>query len=168
MTSPTTENPNCKRSLGQRAAWATVEQMPFSEMIQQGSARSVMMGHLIHRNIDSGVPATLSGEWVRQLREDMDWQDGVIVSDDMHMGAILDFAAQPDVVVQSLGAGLDLLVFSNNPAAAQGRVSFTPDEQLPRQLNQLILEKITSGEVSERAVEQSSLRVQNLKRRLVN
>ncbi|NQV65098.1 MAG: hypothetical protein HQ497_07025, partial [SAR86 cluster bacterium] len=78
----------------------------------------VMTSHLVHQHVDAGTPVTFSAEWLRILREDLGF-DGVIVADDLHMGAIIRHYTLQETVVQGLTAGLDLLMFSNNPLAAQ-------------------------------------------------
>lgn len=87
-------------------AFAVVDQMPMT---------AIMMGHLVHRGFEvNGHPASLSEAFMDDLlRNHMDF-DGVIVSDDMQMGAITDHYGFAQSVSPSLSAGLDLFIHSNS------------------------------------------------------
>jgi beta-N-acetylhexosaminidase len=50
----------------------------------------IMTAHVMNQNIDSENPATLSSIFLQNiLRNELNY-DGIIVSDDMQMGAIVD------------------------------------------------------------------------------
>ena len=60
--------------------------MPFYELTQENGADMVMTAHIFNKHFDSELPATLSKPTLDRLRKN--GYDGVIISDDMHMGAI--------------------------------------------------------------------------------
>src|SRR5690606_5636003 len=62
--------------------WRATQAPPFEAGIDAG-AEFVMLGHLRYTAIDA-VPASLSAEWNRILRNELGF-DGVIVTDDMSM-----------------------------------------------------------------------------------
>ena len=63
------------------------ELVPFAEAIENG-ADMVMVAHILLPKIDSENPATLSKIIITDiLRNDMEF-DGVVITDDMTMGAI--------------------------------------------------------------------------------
>ncbi len=73
-----------------------------------------MTAHVINRNIDPEYPATLSEKFINGiLRQDLEF-DGVVFSDDMQMGAIIDHYGFEDAIVRAINAGCDILIFSNN------------------------------------------------------
>jgi beta-N-acetylhexosaminidase len=47
------------------------------------------------------------------LREQLGWQ-GIIISDDMHMGAIAQHYGLEIAIEKAINAGVDILMFSNN------------------------------------------------------
>jgi beta-N-acetylhexosaminidase len=139
--------------------WSSEELAPYRELIAAGNADMVMLAHLIHRE-HSEDPATLSSYWVNTLRDDLGF-DGVIVTDDMHMGAITQNYGVLDSAVRSLKAGVDLLLFSNNPAAAQG-VDFTIHHSLADQLTDGIVKAALAGELDSTLLAASELRIRGL------
>ena len=86
------------------------------QLAKDGLLDAVMIGHLYHPRFSDGgkLPASLSAKAVRALRN-KDWInfDGVVVSDDMEMGAVRDDYSLEDRVIKAVNAGTDLLVFSN-------------------------------------------------------
>lgn len=78
---------------------------PFAAGIEAG-AEAVLVSHNIVNSIDSQHPASLSPAVHELLRQDLDFT-GVIITDDIAMGAITD---QPNATVQALLAGNDLII----------------------------------------------------------
>ncbi|WP_160643957.1 beta-N-acetylhexosaminidase [Chengkuizengella marina] len=97
----------------------TVEQLkemelqPFQGAIQEG-ADVVMVAHIQYPNIDgSGKPASLSKTIITELlRNEMDFQ-GVVITDDMEMGAIKKYYGAGEAAVYAVQAGVDLLLYSH-------------------------------------------------------
>jgi len=96
-----------------------VELHPYRELTAEGLAESVMTAHVFNRNLDPDYPATLSLRTVTGLlREELGFQ-GVVVSDDLLMGAIRDHYGLEKAAVLALAAGVDILLISeNDPARA--------------------------------------------------
>ncbi len=90
------------------------EAEPFQKLVTSGDAKAVMVGHLFDRDIDPTYPASLSKVFVTDLlRKKLNF-DGVVVSDDLNMGAIADAYSPGEAAVLALSAGDDMLIFSNN------------------------------------------------------
>ena len=90
--------------------WRERDAVPFAAGVDAG-AELVMMGHLRFGQIDE-LPASLSPEWYRILREDLGF-DGVAVTDDLGMllSSGEDAYTDPESnAVQSLAAGADLVL----------------------------------------------------------
>lgn len=81
--------------------------LPFEAGIDAGSG-AVMITHTVMAAIDPDRPASMSPTVISLLREDMGF-DGVIISDGMDMGAILDYSEGLDVCVTAFLAGIDLI-----------------------------------------------------------
>ncbi|HXJ82755.1 MAG TPA: glycoside hydrolase family 3 N-terminal domain-containing protein [Candidatus Methylomirabilis sp.] len=93
------------------------ELAPYRALIQLGLADSVMTAHVFNRGLDPWDPATLSRYTVKRiLRGWLDYH-GVIVSDDLLMGAIIRHYGLEEAAVAALGAGVDVLLVSQNSTA---------------------------------------------------
>lgn len=97
--------------------WQPVELEPYRTLIDEGLADMVMVGHLYNANIEGGgadrLPASLSPVWIEGvLRDDLGF-DGVVITDDLEMGAIRSRFGLHETVVRAVEAGVDILLFSN-------------------------------------------------------
>ena len=100
--------------------WQRCELVPFARLIKDGHADAVMTGHLINRCLDAaGLPATLSRPVLHDLlRKELGFT-GVIVSDDLQMGAITRRWGLAEAVRRAVLAGVDLLTIGNNLASGE-------------------------------------------------
>lgn len=94
--------------------WTQAELEPYRALINSGQAHMVMLGHLFNANIDPDYPSSLSRKTVTGLLREQLGFNGVIVTDDMQMGAITDQYGLEQAVRLAVLAGVDLLVFGNN------------------------------------------------------
>ncbi len=85
--------------------------LPFAAGIEAGCG-CVLVSHNIVTAFDAEHPASLSEEVHRYLREEMGFT-GLIVTDDLIMDAITDYAGDTAPSVAALQAGNDLLIHSN-------------------------------------------------------
>src|SRR5690606_10098573 len=82
--------------------WSRQELEPFRNLIDAGLADAIMTAHIFNANWDSEHPATLSRAVITGiLREELGY-DGVVITDDMQMGAIRDFYGFEAAVVMSV------------------------------------------------------------------
>ncbi len=101
--------------------WSPKELDPYKALFANGYDDFVMVGHLYNKNYagsDDGakLPASLSPEWINGvLRGQLNFA-GVVISDDLEMGAIRKQFDLHDTVVQAVNAGVDVLLFSNTAA----------------------------------------------------
>ncbi|WP_395666632.1 beta-N-acetylhexosaminidase [Methylocella sp.] len=85
------------------------ELKPFAAAIDAG-AQMLMSSHILFPAVDPDHPVTLSRRFVTEvLREEMGFS-GVVVSDDVGMGAMQAYFADPRAAAQLIGAGTDLLM----------------------------------------------------------
>jgi beta-N-acetylhexosaminidase len=134
--------------------WRPTELDPFRRLITAGLVDSVMVAHLLNRQLDPNRPASLSPAVVNDLlRRTLGWR-GVVVSDDMQAAAISRRYGQAQAVTMALEAGVDLFVFANqqiyNPKVVEETVSTM--EGLVR-----------SGHISEAQIDQSVARVNTIR-----
>lgn len=97
--------------------WQTVELEPFRQLVASGSADMVMVAHLYHAkfgtNPEQRLPASLSPSWIEGVLRDQLGFQGVVVTDDLEMGAIRKRFTLTESVVAAVRAGADILLFSN-------------------------------------------------------
>ena len=125
---------------------------PFRATIGAGVA-SVMVGHIRVPSVDpSGAPASLSHPLITGvLRDEMDFR-GLVITDDLDMGALSDIEAG-ESAVRALQAGCDLLLFCHQWDKA-------------RQAREAIQRALDEGRLSETRVKDAIERVQWAKRKL--
>ena len=104
--------------------WNAKELEPFSQLIAEDLADMVMIGHLhLDRYQDDGgtrLPATFSKSLLDGvLRNELKF-DGVVVSDDMEMGAIRKHYKQGEALIRAIKAGNDLLILSSTSGGENG------------------------------------------------
>lgn len=87
--------------------------LPFVRAMDAGVA-AVMTSHAVYSALDESLPGTLSRRVIHDLLRERCGYDGLIVTDDMEMGAIEKFMAFPDAVVKSFLAGADLVLICHD------------------------------------------------------
>ena len=85
--------------------------LPFAAGIGAG-APFVLVSHNIVTCLDSSYPASLSAAWHEQLRSHLGFE-GVILTDDLDMGAVKAYADGGNIAVLALQAGNDMIVCSD-------------------------------------------------------
>ena len=84
--------------------------LPFAAGIEAGCG-AVLVSHTIIQALDPAFPASLSHTVLRYLRNEMEF-DGVIITDDLAMGAITALYGAEEAAVLAVLAGNDLLCSS--------------------------------------------------------
>lgn len=97
------------------STWQIEELYPYSTLIDSGIVKAVMTAHIVNKVLDkSKKPATLSKHVIDKLLREFLGFDGVIISDDLQMGAIRNEFGLKDAIKMSIEAGIDILMFANN------------------------------------------------------
>ncbi|MDT7042593.1 beta-N-acetylhexosaminidase [Candidatus Nitronereus thalassa] len=92
-----------------RARLTAIEFEPFRQAIQQGLP-TLMTAHVYYPALDAEAPATLSRTILTDLlRNELGFQ-GITLTDDMEMRAILDHGSIGEASVRSLQAGADIVL----------------------------------------------------------
>lgn len=121
------------------------ELVPFQAGIDAG-ADAVMIGHLIISDV-SEEPALFSYELVTELlREEMGFE-GMVMTDGLQMQAMTDHYSSGEIAVKAIQAGVDILLC---PADLEEAVS-------------ALTQAVAEGTISEARIDESVLRVLNLK-----
>lgn len=139
-------------------SWKRKELMPYKTLIGKGQVDMIMTTHVFNAQIDSAWPATLSEKTLTGLLRDSLGFGGVIITDDLAMGAMTKQYEYADILQRAILAGADLLCLSNN-----GR-EYQPD--LVPQTVDLIFNLVKTGKVPEGRISQSAHRIRQLKEKL--
>ncbi len=90
------------------------ELAPYRLLLAEGVVDSVMTAHVFNRRLDRRYPATLSERTITGvLRHGLGWR-GVVVSDDMRMGAIDQHYGLSDAAVRAVRAGVDVVLIADD------------------------------------------------------
>ncbi|WP_217637492.1 glycoside hydrolase family 3 protein [Desulfuromusa kysingii] len=137
------------------ASWSARELLPYQQIISAGQADVIMTAHVFNRQLDSEYPATLSKATIHGILRQQLGFEGVVISDDMQMGAIVDYYGFDVAISKALAAGIDILVFGNN---------LHYDEQVVPRAIAVIKDLIRNGTLREERIDQSYQRIMRLKR----
>jgi beta-N-acetylhexosaminidase len=125
------------------------EWKPFEDAIKEG-ADSVMIAHILFPKIDKKNPASLSPTIITdQLRNTIGFQ-GVVMTDDLTMGAISKNYGMGNAAVQAVKAGSDILLIAHGYENVSNVIL-------------KLKESIKEGELTEKRINQSVLRILMLK-----
>jgi beta-N-acetylhexosaminidase len=86
---------------------------PFRAAIQADVA-CVMTSHTLYPALDPDNPGTFSSTILRNLLRAQLGFDGVLITDDLEMGAVVERYSQADAPIAALQAGADLLLVCND------------------------------------------------------
>lgn len=125
--------------------------LPFREACDRGVA-AVMTSHTIYRDLDPDNPATLSPKILKNiLREDIGY-DGLVITDDLEMGAIENERSVSEAALQSFLAGADMLLICH-------------DHQKIRDTVKMIHEIMNSDHIPKDKFYQATARIEAVRKR---
>jgi beta-N-acetylhexosaminidase len=135
-----------------------IDQFPYRELFKTDLVKSVMVAHNSFPNLDlqetdqNGklLPSSLSFNFITKLlREKLNFQ-GLVLTDDMEMGAILKNYGIGEACKMAIKAGEDMLLICANPETM--REGFLA-----------VLDAVKNGEISETRIEESLQRISQYK-----
>ena len=137
-------------------SWHSEELLPFLKLIEAGRVDMVMSAHIFNRHLDPIYPATLSKKVIGLLlRKEMGFT-GVVISDDLQMGAIRKNYTLDEAIVSAINAGVDMLLFGN-------QIGKPYDVQM---LIDRIAALVESGKISRKRIAEANRRIVKLKEKL--
>jgi beta-N-acetylhexosaminidase len=90
-------------------ALRTCDLLPFAAAIQAGVA-GIMTSHTVYPQLDPDRPATLSPLILEELLRNELGYDGMVITDDLEMGAIENEGTVADAALAAFEAGADMLL----------------------------------------------------------
>lgn len=142
------------------------ERIPFQELVGKRFNDMVMVGHLMHRDIDATYPTSLSKAFITDRLRNEDNFQGIVITDDLHMGAIQSQFGFQDTILKAVDAGVDILMFSNNMEANQSNNKFDPDNLLAIKIIKVINNALKSGKLNLEQIDESFQRIIRLKKKI--
>jgi beta-N-acetylhexosaminidase len=122
--------------------------LPFQAAIRAGVA-AIMTSHVLYKDIDPENLATFSAKILTGLlRLDLGY-DGLVVTDDLEMGAVENDLGVPAAALRAFQAGADLLLICH-------------DHDKVRQAVRLVHQACQAGELAPERLRQSFLRINQL------
>jgi beta-N-acetylhexosaminidase len=91
-----------------------IELLPYRQLIADGLADSIMTAHVFNSRLDARYPATLSAPTIAGLLRAQLGFAGVVVSDDLRMGAIEQRYGIDRAAVLTLQAGVDVVLIADD------------------------------------------------------
>lgn len=128
---------------------AELEWLPFQAAIKEGTD-AVMVAHILFPKLDPDKPASLSRTIIgEQLRDEMGYQ-GIVITDDLTMGAIMKNYDLAAAAVDTVNAGSDILLVAHG---------YDNEERVMDSL----LQNVKNGKIQETRIDESVYRILALK-----
>lgn len=135
-------------------SWSPTELDPYGALIAEGLVDMIMVGHLYHADYagagSSKLPSSLSPDWIDGVLRSKLGFAGVVITDDLEMGAIREHYSLEETVIRAVTAGVDVLLFSNT---AKSRPS------LAAEVRAILVERAEADPAFRKRVEQSYRRI---------
>ncbi len=136
--------------------WGEDELVPYK--LLKNITDTVMVAHIFNRRYDANYPASLSRNIVTGLLRNKIGFRGVVITDDMQMGAIAKHYGLKEAIALAINAGNDMILFANQ--VSPGRVVKTDT------VIKIVRELLKSGRVSETAIKRANARINALTQNL--
>lgn len=137
--------------------WQEQELIPYLNLINTHDLPSIMSAHIFHSEIDSLYPASLSYQHINNLLRNELSYNGVVISDDLQMGAIVQHYNLEETVIKAINAGSDILIFSQY---------FNPNINLPIEVINIIKKAVSDGVIPKQRIEESYNRIIKMKKQI--
>jgi beta-N-acetylhexosaminidase len=140
-------------------SWTQEELLPFKQLAgDRQPVPMIMVGHLVLNGYSDGdAPTSLSHRTVTEiLRKELSY-DGLIITDDLDMGAVRGRYSVEEAFVKAAAAGNDLIMAANIRA---------PDPHLVTKVTAAIMDAVDRGEIPRSQIAQSYKRILAAKSRM--
>ena len=136
--------------------WKEVELEPYR--LLKDKADTVMVAHVFNKKLDNKYPASLSHNTITKILRWKLGYHGVVITDDLQMGAISKKHGLKNTLQLAINAGNDILLIGNQ--LDPRRVKST------KKLVNTVRDLIKSSKVKEESIDKAYIRIQKLKEKL--
>ena len=134
--------------------WTETELVPFRDIIANADVDAVLVAHVFDADLDPTYPASLSGAVIEgMLRGDLGF-DGVVITDDLQMGALREVYGYATAVERAIIAGADILTIANEQVYEPRIVATTID---------IVEAAVTAGRIEPARIDDAWRRISALK-----
>ncbi|WP_293016987.1 beta-N-acetylhexosaminidase [Paenibacillus sp.] len=130
---------------------AELEWIPFEAAVKE-QVEAVMVAHILFPKLDPDHPASLSDVIIGQHLRGKFKYDGVVITDDLSMGAIAKNYKLDDAAVATVQAGSDILLVAHSYESA-------------KTIFDTLKSAVKSGKISESRIDESVYRILALKQK---
>jgi len=136
--------------------WKQEELDPYKYFIEKNKVDMIMTAHVYHKELDRDYPATLSYDINTIILRDMLGYKGVLISDDLQMGAISKHYDLKQTLTLAINSGVNLLLFANQLAK-------------PVKLQTIVdtvYSQVKAGKISLEKIVESNKRIDELRKKM--
>jgi len=127
-----------------------IDLYPFQQAMIEG-IEMLMTAHVLYPALDPELPATVSPKIITGLLRQQMHYDGVVVTDDLEMGAVVRHSTVEQTVVNALNAGADMLLICHKI-------------ELAIAARNACLRAIENGTLSQQRIEEAGRRIGTLRK----
>ena len=127
-----------------------IEFKPFINTFKTG-LKAIMTAHVLYPALDPDYPATMSEKIINEILRKKLGFNGVVITDDMEMKAISNNYSNETSAIQSIKAGVDILL-----------ICHSHDKQI--EMFNFISKALENGDIEEKRIEESLHRIARLKK----
>lgn len=127
------------------------ELIPFAEAVKN-NADGIMIAHILLPKIDPDYPASMSNIIINDILRDKMGFNGVVITDDMTMGAISKNYTIDDAAPRSINAGCDIILIAHDYNVGAKAISS-------------VIAAVNNGTISMERIDESVYRILQLKRK---
>ncbi len=140
-------------------SWQEAELLPFQRLIEWDSADMIMAAHVfLDKMSDDGKsPTSLSKIAITDILRGQLGFKGVVISDDMAMGAIAKNYTAKRAIIKAINAGSDIVMLSYKKDLKTS---------LGAWVHQVIAQAVANGQISVNTINQAYQRIMTLKQKL--
>lgn len=137
--------------------WRFEQLKPYYDLIAYEKPDAVLMSHVVHKELDAKNPALFSELMIQKLLRDKMHFEGVVFADNLRSGSLSSHFDFKQRVLKSVGAGVDMMVFSNY---------FADSTSMPFTVQKILVDAVKSGEIKQEQIVLSYERIVKLKQKL--
>jgi len=129
--------------------------LPYKKLIRQGLAESIMVAHVMDKNVDPHLPASLSYSHVTEnLRKKMGF-NGVAITDDLQMASVNSLFTVEEAVIQAINAGCDMMLIGDYSYKDLRRIEH---------IKRAVIKAVANGRIDRRRIDESFKRIMKFKK----
>jgi beta-N-acetylhexosaminidase len=136
-----------------------IEFFPYRYLIAYDLCDMIMVSHVFNRNLDADYPASLSHKVITGIIRKKLKFNGLVITDDLAMGAIANHYSLQTVLEKTINAGTDMLILSNNGSFYEPSIAAKAID---------IIEKLVeNGTINPKRIDEAYKRISNTKKRYI-